>query len=169
MDTGPDRLQKLTNGDVLNRRECLKIIFLGASALCWGTRRLKAEQTTYADTPVQFQWRVPIAHYETVKNELDFDGTIEPEKDAKGVPLVFIFVGAVLIPYLAKTVIALCHEIKYGGVVIDTRGEKIIIDTDKSIPGGMVVVVSTEGTEIYDKDEIEKPSALAEVLFKARR
>ena len=105
-------------------------------------------------------------HFETVKNELHFEGGITREKDAKGVPLVFIFVGVVLLPYLAKAVLTLRREIVHGGIVIDTRGEKIDIDTDKSLPGGVIVVVTPKGTQLYDRSDIGNPAELVSALMK---
>ena len=72
---------------------------------------------------------MPIAHVDTVTKNLRFDGTVTKEEDEKGLPLVFIFVGAVLLPYLAKAVLALRRDMVTGGLVIDTRGPEIKIDT----------------------------------------
>lgn len=118
----------------------------------------------------RFEWRVPKANFETVKKELKFDGEIKKgQKDEKGLPLVFIFVGLVLIPYLAKAILALRRDIVYGGVVIDTRHDSIHIDTDKSLSSGVIVVVTPEGTKMYERDEIENPTELVNVLLKATK
>ena len=54
-----------------------------------------------ADQKVPFEWRVPIAQYDIVKADLNFDGTVVKENDKKGLPLVFIFIGLILLPSLA--------------------------------------------------------------------
>jgi hypothetical protein len=151
---------------MISRRYLLKILALSAAALGLRPRLFMAQTASDQDLPRKFQWRVPKVHFETVKNELQFEGVVTQEKDAKGVPLVFVFVGAVLLPYLAKAVLALRREIVRGGVVIDTRGDEIDIDTDKSLPGGVIVMVTSEGTQLYERDEIGNPTDLVGALMK---
>lgn len=120
------------------------------------------------DSPRKIRWRVPVAHVETVEENLQFEGTVTAEKDEKGIPLLFIFVGTVLIPYLADAVLALRREIVYGGVVIDTRGSEIVIDNDKRLDAGVIVVITPDGTDIYERDEFGDPSELVAALLKGK-
>lgn len=151
---------------MITRRHFLRSIALSAVALDLRPRLLMAQTTSDQNRPRKFEWRVPVVHFETVKKELQFEGVVTQEKDAKGVPLVFIFVGAVLLPYLAKAILALRREIVHGGVVIDTRGDKIDIDTDKRLPGGVIVMVTPEGSKFYERDEIGNPTELVSALMK---
>ncbi len=118
------------------------------------------------EAPIGFVWRVPIAHRETVQRNLLFEGSIKSAKGEKGVPLVFIFAGAVLLPYLADAVLALRREIVYGGLVIDTRGPEIEIKNDKRLDGGVIMVVKPSGTEFYERDQFPDPSELVAALTK---
>lgn len=120
------------------------------------------------DTPRRIRWRVPIAHFDTVKENLRFEGTVEKETNEKGVTLVFLFVGAVLLTYLADAVLALRREVVYGGIVIDTRGSEIAITNDKRLDAGVIVVISPSGTELYERDEIENPTELVAALLKGK-
>jgi hypothetical protein len=150
---------------MITRRHFLKSIVLSAGiGLC--PRLIIAQTDSDEERSRRFLWRVPKVHFETVKNELHFDGVITKEKDAKGVPLVYIFIGAVLIPYLAKALLALRREIVQGGVVIDIRGDEIDIDTDKSLPSGVIVIVTNEGAQLYERDEIGNPAELVRALMK---
>ncbi len=153
---------------IITRRHFLKNLSFGATAIILWPRLLLSETSSGDDSLREFQWRVPIAHFETVKKELRFEGEITEEKDAKGLPLVFIFVGAVLLPYLAKAILAIRREIVYGGVIIDTRGDKINIDTDKSLSSGVIVIVTPEGTKLYERDEIENPAEMVKALSKLK-
>jgi hypothetical protein len=150
---------------MINRRELLEKIILSFTVVAFSPWRLFAQSTSGDDRPLEFQWRVPQAHFETVKNELQFDGKIERENDSKGI-LIYIFVGAVLLPYLAKAVLALRREIVHGGIVIDTTGEKIDIDTDKSLPSGLIVMRTSEGAQLFERDEISDPAELVGALMK---
>lgn len=152
----------------ITRRHFLKSLSLGTATIVLWSRLLLSATESGDYSPREFRWRVPIAHFETVKKELRFEGEIAEEKDAKGLPLIFIFVGAVLIPYLAKAILAIRREIVYGGVLIDTRGDKIEIDTDKSLSSGVIVIVTPDGAQLYERDEIENPTEMVEVLTKLK-
>ena len=150
---------------MINRRALLKKLVFGLIGLNFLSRRTSAQEVSGDERELNFQWRVPQAHLETVKNELRFNGEIKEEQGTKG-GWIFVFIGVVLIPYLAKAVLALRREIIHGGIVIDTRGDKINIDTDKSLPGGVIVMVSKESTEIFERNEISDPTELVSALMK---
>lgn len=152
----------------ITRRHVLKLLSLSTAAIMLWPRLLSSATASGDESPREFRWRVPIAHFETVKKELRFEGEITEEKDTKGLPLVFIFVGVVLLPYLAKAILAIRREIVYGGVLIDTRGDKIKIDTDKSLSSGVIVIVTPDGTQLYERDEIENPTEMVEALTKLK-
>lgn len=119
-------------------------------------------------TVTQIRWRVPVAHLDTVRSNLHFEGTVTNHTDEKGVPLTFVFVGLVLLPYLAEAVLALRREIVYGGVVIDTRGAEIAIDHDKRLDSGVIVVVTRRGADFYERDDIHDPTELIAALLKGK-
>lgn len=144
------------------------LIFGGIVSLPLRMRSALAGDAASQGEAVQFRWRVPTVYFETVKSELHFEGEITQEKDTKGLPLLYVFVGTVLLPYLAKAVLALRREIIQGGVVIDTRSQKIDIYTDKSLPGGVIIVLTKDGTQLYERDEIGNPSELVSTLLKGR-
>jgi hypothetical protein len=124
--------------------------------------------TSTEETPQNFRWRVPVAHVETVKNNLRFDGSVTNEKDEKGIPLMFVFLGAVLLPYLADAVLALRRDIVYGGVVIDMRGSEIVIENDKRLDSGVILVITPDGSDFYERDDIKAPNELVAALLKGK-
>jgi len=148
---------------MLNRRYFLKLIAFSTGPFVFSLGKAMA-QSSEDELKWEFRWRVPQAHFNTVRRELQFDGKIV-EEETKGI-FVSIFVGTVLLTYLAKAILALRREIVHGGVVIDTRGDKIIIQTDKSLPGGVIVIVTPEGTQYHERDELGN---LAELVSKLKR
>ena len=150
---------------MITRRQALIELSYSATCMLLWSKLLLAESSNTDSITRKFLWRVPEAHFETVKRELTFDGDVQKEQDTKGV-WVFIFIGAVLIPYLAKAILALRREIVNGGIIIDTRNDKIKIDTDKSLPGGIIVLITPEGTTLYERSEISDPSELVTALSK---
>ena len=125
------------------------------------------ETTSKDEKSYVFRWHVPGAHKEEIEQTLKFKGQATQEKDTKGI-VVWIFVGLVLLPDLAKAIYNLVQGMKKGGVRIDTRGGKFEIDTDKSLPVGMVAVASDAGTDLYERDDLSTSSELAGVLLKAK-
>jgi len=113
---------------------------------------------------IRFEMRVPTVHRETVESSLTYQGTIHEEQDTKGLPLVFIFAGAVLIPYLANALISLRDKIERGGVVIDARDTTVKIQIDKALNRGVMVVVTNDGVEIREKDDLPTVKDLIEFI-----
>ena len=129
--------------------------------------RVRAESE---DEVLQFTWRVPEAHRTAVEEALrdpaaQFEGVAR--EDSKGAA-VLIFAGVILLTYLAKAVLALRRDIVYGGVVIDTRGQTVVIDTDKSLPGGTILVVGKDSTQMFERDEIADPTQLVKELSRVK-
>ena len=150
---------------MVTRRDVLKVLMLGI--IGWGLgARSAAESPTEKETPIEFSWRVPEAHLEAVRNNLSFAGEVSEEKGGKAFGLVFVFIGSVFLTHLAKAVLALRQDMVHGGIVIDTRGAKIDIYTDKSLPGGMIMLVTSEGTRLYEREEIGDSEELLSALRK---
>ncbi len=117
---------------------------------------------------VSFRWRVPSAHYETVQSALRFDGTVENERDSKGLPLVMIFVGVALLPSLVDAILTLRRKLVQPGLKIDTRGPEIKIDVDSNLPRGTILIVDGAGAKLYEPDQFSDPAKLAEALLAAK-
>lgn len=116
---------------------------------------------------VGFRWRVPAGYVDMVRQNLTYEGSEKSETDARGGPLV-VFVGVVLLVYLAEAVLALRREIVTGGVVIDTRGPQIEIKNDPRLESKWLIIVGPQGSQIYRKDELADPAALAEAIARAK-
>ncbi|GJL61947.1 MAG: hypothetical protein NPIRA04_06010 [Nitrospirales bacterium] len=124
-------------------------------------------KTSSIDTRlIPFRWRVPEVHKEEVEKTLRFEGKTTTEKDTKGL-MTWVFVGLILLPDLAKSIYDFVQGMEKGGVKIDTREGKFDIDTDKSLPPGMVALASDEGTELYERDELSTSDELVSILLKA--
>jgi hypothetical protein len=150
----------------IGRRRLLGIVLLGL-ATRWASS-VAGIAAVSEDALRNIRWRVPIAHVDTVKRNLRFNGTVTEEKDLKGAALIFVFIGAVLLPYLADAVLALRREMVHGGLIIDTRGADVVIDNDQRLDAGVIVVITPSGTDLYERDDIENPSELVAALLKGR-
>ncbi len=146
----------------MERRKVLGILLLSSAApLLFGRSSFAADEQ-----PIQFEWRVPIVHKETVKSSLVFEGDVTEEEGTKGISLVLIFAGAILIPYLANSIIDLRNKIvRGGGVKIDARGEQVKIEVDPALDRGVIVVVGKDGVNLYrEEDDLPTASDLTDLL-----
>jgi hypothetical protein len=145
--------------------------FLGAFAVVVAERWMAPASSlaaTNEETPEKIRWRVPVAHVDTVMRNLRFEGTVTNDTDEKGAPLIFIFVGTVLLIHLAEAVLALRREIVYGGLVIDTRGPEIVIQNDPRLDGGVIVLVTPNGAHLYERNELDAVNDLVTALLKVK-
>ena len=140
----------------------LACLLIGASS----SRISSAEPPAIQLDRTLFSWRVPIAYRKTVDSRLVFEGEVISEEDAKGLPLVSIFIGVALLVHLVDAVLALQREIRYGGILIDTRGTEIDIRNDKRLDAGLIVIVSDAGVRLYERSELVDPDDLVRALKK---
>ncbi len=145
--------------DGWTRREFLSTLGVWGMGLAMPFRDVWAA----SDEAIPFRWEVPEAHKKLVEASLVYEGEVEADK-SKGV--VWIFVGLVLLPYLAQSVLKLIHQMKKGGIIIDARNSPVEIITDKSLPNGWIIVIQSDGKTVFERGEIENPGALVKLLLK---
>jgi hypothetical protein len=133
------------------------------STIVW----IATSSISLADNPVQthsveFLWRVSNAHQEIVKNSLKFEGDMLQDKNAKGV--IYVFVGLAMLPALVDSILNLREKLVKPGITIDTRGSKILIETDANLPGGAILLVDKDGSKLMEKKEAPSPTALINAI-----
>jgi hypothetical protein len=115
---------------------------------------------------VSFRWMVPEAHKKTVESELAYEGEIQ-KAEGKGA-VVWVFVGLALVPSLVQAVIKLQRQIQYGGIVIDARKAPLDIRVNKRLPSGLIVVLQPDGKVQFERDEVEGPDKIIELIMRGR-
>lgn len=94
------------------RRDALRTLVCSAMGLAVLKRATvalaRAEEP--ADQPVAFEWWAPAAQVDIVRKNLEFQGQETLQTDGRGVPVLIIFVGLALLPYLAKAILALAYS-----------------------------------------------------------
>ncbi|WP_287129859.1 hypothetical protein [Candidatus Cyanaurora vandensis] len=97
------------------------------------------------------EWRLQREQVKKVRESLSFKGTIQGDpktvEGSKGLPLVYILVGAVALAELAKTLLDLYRDVQYGAFIIykDKKTGKLKIENDSKLPGGTIVVSQNDG------------------------
>jgi hypothetical protein len=85
--------------------------------------------------------------------------------DPNFAPLIVI-VAVMVVGYLAKTIVNLWQQVHYGGLVIDARGNDIVVKENQALPGGVVVIITADNKvqEFTPKDESELGKILKTTL-----
>ena len=128
-----------------------KLIKTGTSALIFiitfGFRYAYAEQSG------AIIWNVPNGQVQTLRDALNFQGQIIPKSNplpgTRVGPLLFIFAGTVAISTLARALVAVYKDVRYGGIVITTRDGKLNIENDDRLNSGTIVVYNNQNIKVY--------------------
>ena len=107
---------------------------------------------------VDIQWRVPREQVRTVEEELNFEGEITGDKstieDSKGLPLIYIFAGVVAVSQLARTLLEVYRDLRYGGIVVHSKDGKVLIDNDPRFSSRTLIIIQGDEVKvIQDKDK----------------
>lgn len=115
------------------------------------------------DQTMQFEWYIPVNQAELVRKSLVYDGNELLQREGRGAPLM-IFIGVVLLTYLAQALLAFQRQIKYGGVIVDTRSDPIKITYDKALDAGVIIVVGRDQNTIIQRNHAVDPETIVRLL-----
>jgi hypothetical protein len=107
---------------------------------------------------VNIQWRVPAEQVNTVREELNFEGQVIPDKstitDDRGLPLIYILIGAVALGQIATTLLEIYKDTKYGGVVVrkNKKGE-LLIENNANLERGTIIIDQGNEVKIIFKEK----------------
>ncbi len=151
----------------------MKFRYVGKRTLWWAillsfVAILTSKQIVQAKTEhiLRIVWRVPVAHIDTVKSSLVFEGDITEEKNTKALPLIYVIAGVVLLPDFVSSLVDVIDKIKRGGgLKIDARGDPIRVEIDPLLDRGTMIIVDKNGTTRFlDKDERSGANELLDIL-----
>ena len=69
-----------------------------------------------------------------------------------------------MLPALVDSILNLREKLVKPGITIDTRGSKILIETDANLPGGAILLVDKDGSKLMEKKETPSPTALINAI-----
>jgi hypothetical protein len=71
----------------------------------------------------------------------------------RGGPLFFIFAGVVGISTLARALVAVYKDMRYGGIVVTVHDGKLNIENDDRLSSGTIVVYNNQNIKIYQSTQ----------------
>jgi len=99
----------------VTRRNFLAGLILGLTITQVPLGSLYAQETEL----VKINWSVPTEQLSTVREDLSFNGQVIADKtsmqDDRGLPLVYILIGAVTLGQLAQTLLEVYKDSRYSG------------------------------------------------------
>lgn len=117
---------------------------------------------------VDIQWRVPREQVRTVEEELNFEGEITGDKstieDSKGLPLIYIFAGVVAVSQLARTLLEVYRDLKYGGIVVHSKDGKVLIDNDPRFSSGTLIIIQEDEVKVIQAQDQPQPTDVIDAL-----
>ena len=127
----------------------------------------KLVQGQEADS-VDIQWRVPREQVKTVEEELNFDGEVTGDKstieDSKGLPLIYILAGVVAVSQLARTLLEVYRDVRYGGIVVHSENGELLIDNDPRFSSGKLIIVQGEEVKVIQAKNQPQPTEVIDAL-----
>ena len=147
-----------------NRRIILTGFIATIFARLLPVRLVQGQETDSVD----IQWRVPREQVRTVEEELNFEGEITGDKstieDSKGLPLIYIFAGVVAVPQLARTLLEVYRDARYGGIVVYVKDGKVLIDNDPRFSSGTLIIVQGEEVKVIQAKNQPQPTKVIDAL-----
>ena len=153
----------------MNRR---KFIASTISTLCLGLQGPFYLAWGASDERVSIRWIVHRDRLEPLKKDLRWEGKIEPDltsrRDTRGLPILYILAGALGVSQLAKSLIGVAKDYRHGGLMVDARGENLVIKDLPSLDRGTILVVSKNGEKIFRPESDFDMSAFLKSLKSVR-
>jgi hypothetical protein len=148
---------------LLGRRKLLAGLLFGITANYVLVTESFAQQTS----PIGIQWTLSRSDLEAIRDSLKFDGEIQPDlskgTDTRGLPLLYILVGTIVLPHLAEALLTLYQRLGSGVVVQSTDGG-LVVSRDPAVPSDMMILKGKDGIEIKAIRQIPNSSVILDML-----
>jgi hypothetical protein len=131
------------------------------------------------ENQVKFQWVVDNSNLDIYRAELlslgaeleevrpiEFSSEEIEEYKVLAVGPLFILAGVLSFGFLVELTMKVVRNLKYNGLIIDARGEELIIREHPALDQGSVVVVGSNKAHKFDSEKsTEIKDTLKELLF----
>ena len=114
-----------------------------------------------------FEWALSGRQVEAAKEAL---GVEVDERRMRGIGIAIVVLsGAVAIPYLANALVSVYRNATDGGTRVCWDGSKYVIERDRAIDGGTIVIKDENGVRVFDGGPIDSPADLIPALAEAMK
>jgi hypothetical protein len=148
------------------------ILALGLAPFVSGRSMAESGSST---EPVRIEWEVPAERLLSAQTAVGFASAQihadeKSAKSTKGLPLLYILSGVVLLPELAKGLVDVYKEWAFGSTIVDATDENLIITHDPKGSSDVVIVKGSDGqTTVYDNRKTFDATKWAGLISTATR
>lgn len=154
---------------ISRRRWCLQ--FASAAALVSGWSSSLCAQ----ETPVEFRWIVPREKLDEARAILGdavqkVEGDPSTAPDTRGLPVLYVLFGLMILPEFAKGMVAVYKDWKFGATVVDASNGALSVTHDPKGNADVVIIKSTANSivEVIDGRSRFDSAKWLEVLTRAQ-
>jgi hypothetical protein len=84
--------------------------------------------------------------------------------DTKGLPLLYILVVTIALPYLAEALVTVYQRARSSGLVISEGSTGLVIRSDDAIPPDLLIIKDKNGIKLHEIRKPSDPSVLLPIL-----
>jgi hypothetical protein len=114
----------------------------------------KGTDSADAGQSISFEWELPEDFAKPVRARLgaavERTTTAPASSSDRSAPVIVIIVGAAALTSLAQVIISSYRDVRYGGVIIEDRGESISIKTDPRLSSRVIIVKDKRGVTVHE-------------------
>lgn len=124
---------------------------------------------------VSIEWEVPAERLRTAQSAVGFSSAQiradeKSDKSTKGLPLLYILSGVVLLPELIKGLVEVYKDWAYGSTIVDATQGKLSISHDPKGSADVVIVKGNDGQiSVYNNRKSFDASKWSELIASATR
>lgn len=128
----------------------------------------RSESQSPTQAGVAIRWQVPTTHLDAIRDDLQFRGDVTPEEPGpfavRTAPVFFVLAGVVAVDYLAKAILRVYREVRWGGVVIRYVNNELVINNDHRIPSDVLLIFDDQGHEVTRLNNVSSSSDVTAAL-----
>lgn len=134
--------------ECLGKLLILAILFVSPSIVCAQSK----------NTLVDIRWRIPAEQVSEIQKILqaspeNFSADTDSYLDDKALPLVYILISTTVAVEVARAILAIYKDARFGGVVVSSIENKLVIENNPALPGGTIIIKDKNGSIVAHKNE----------------
>jgi hypothetical protein len=117
---------------------------------------------------VMVVWSISNAELQLIGDTIKYKGELQPVAsagaDSRGLPLLYLLIGTIVLPHLAETLFVLYQRISGSGIVVQDSDKGLLISRDVLLPSDVMVIKGKNGIDVKTIRKIPDSSVILQAL-----
>lgn len=116
---------------------------------------------------IEVHWELPVSRKREAERIYVPGLTVTERGKGERVAPIVVIAGFAALAYIVRAALDLYRDVKYGGVVLSVKDDRLHIDNDVRLPAGLVVVRNKDNVQVLStarQNEAEVLAKLAPLL-----